>query len=236
MEIQAIISLLEQKFAGVRKDGLTVLAQTIGLTCNTEEDAKNAVDALTADKVNSFITTFRKGVDKEVTTATETRESKLREKYNFVEKTQPQPQPQPNDKTQPNPEDLAQMIAKAISDATTPLMTEIQTLKNDKLTTARRDKVLSLFPEGMSESIKQSIVHDFDAMNFADDAAFDSYLSQKQTDIAALNKELTEAGLSAHHAPTFGKVGNDGVSEAVKSFIESSTNNSNSVGKEFITK
>lgn len=234
MEAQLIISLLEQKFAGVRKDGLAVLAQSIGLTCNTEEDAKKYIESLTEDKVKSFVTTYRQGVDKEITTATETREKSLREKYDFTEKGKPQ-QPTPPKTT--SPEDIAAQIAEAIAKANAPLMQEIQGLKSEKVSATRKEQLLSAFTEQVPESIKTAMLHDFDSMSFADDMAFAAYLEQKKTDIAALTKEFAEAGLSVHQAPNFGKTDKDGVSDAVKSFIEASSKGSeNAIGKEMTTK
>jgi hypothetical protein len=64
-----ILSLLENKFQGASKDGLSILAGVLAMTASDEETAQKVVDALTADQVKDFISDYRKGVDSETTKA-----------------------------------------------------------------------------------------------------------------------------------------------------------------------
>lgn len=64
-----ILSLLENKFQGARKDGLSILAGVLAMTASDEETAQKVVDALTADQVKDFISDYRKGADSETTKA-----------------------------------------------------------------------------------------------------------------------------------------------------------------------
>lgn len=84
--IEEILALLQTKFAGARKDGLETLAGAIALQCSTKEEAQAIIDKLSDEKVKGFITDWRKKADAEISKATATHETKLKDKYNFVEK------------------------------------------------------------------------------------------------------------------------------------------------------
>jgi len=56
----------------------------------------------------------------------------------------------------------------------------------------------------LPEKHKASMLKDFDRIGFKDDDDFDSYLSEKETDINDLNQELANAGLSKMKRPGAG--------------------------------
>lgn len=93
---EKILALLVAKFQGVRKDGLQQLAAAIGLQVASEEEANQVVDKLTADKVNGFVTEWRRTADAEIKKANDTYEEGLRRKYDFKEKNTPDPNPAPD--------------------------------------------------------------------------------------------------------------------------------------------
>ena len=80
---EKILALLVAKFQGVRKDGLQHLAAAIGLQVTTEEEANQVVDKLTVDKVNAFVTEWRRTADAEISKANQTYENSLKEKAEF---------------------------------------------------------------------------------------------------------------------------------------------------------
>lgn len=59
-------SLLEAKFPGVRKDGLTQIAGTLALMCETKEDAEKLINNMTDEAVNAQVKTMRSAIDAEV--------------------------------------------------------------------------------------------------------------------------------------------------------------------------
>ena len=73
--VQIILSLLEQNYPGVRKDGLKHLATSLALTVSTDEEATTVVGKLTADNVNKFVTDWRKEADAEIDKANKTIEA-----------------------------------------------------------------------------------------------------------------------------------------------------------------
>ena len=91
---EKILKLLETKFQGTRKDGLSILAGVLSLTAQDEETAQKIIDNLDAEGVKQFITDYRRATDSEITKANKTAEENLRQKFDFVEKgKQPEPQP-----------------------------------------------------------------------------------------------------------------------------------------------
>ena len=73
----AILALLQEKFAGERKDGLTQLAAFIGLNAANIEEATEVVGNLTADKVSKFVKDYRSRTDAEIAKANKTHEETL---------------------------------------------------------------------------------------------------------------------------------------------------------------
>ena len=125
---EKILKLLETKFQGTRKDGLSILAGVLAMTATDDETAQKVVDALTADQVKDFITDYRKGADAEITKANQTAEENLRKKYDFVEKGKKN---DPEDKPQPNIEEIIQK-------ATAPLLERIAGLEGQGIKATRR--------------------------------------------------------------------------------------------------
>ena len=56
---EKVLELLEQKFAGVHKDGLNLMARVIAMGVNTEDEAKAAVEKITVEQVNAYVQDWR---------------------------------------------------------------------------------------------------------------------------------------------------------------------------------
>ena len=74
------------------------------------------------------------------------------------------------------------------------------------------------------------VIKDFKRMSFDDDTAFNEYLTETESDIAAFNQELADKGLSQQSKPLFGKQTQEGVSKGVQDFIDSKTKPESSLG------
>ena len=141
---EKILKLLETKFQGTRKDGLSILAGVLAMTATDEETAARVVDALTADQIRDFVTDYRKGADAEITKATKTAEENLRAKFNFVEKNA---KPEP---PQPQTPDIDEIIKKA----TAPLLERIAGLESAGAKATRRaqvEKAIAAVPESVKK-------------------------------------------------------------------------------------
>ena len=225
---EKLLALLEQKFPGVRKDGLNHLAASLALTVSTDDEANQVVGKLTADNVNQFVTDWRKEADAEIDKANRTRETNLRAKYDFVEKqTNPDPTAPP---TPPNPttggagglkqEDIQNLIINSIKEATKGLQNEIQSLKGSAVTAARREQLLKIFNDQTPKPFRDAILDSFEARQFENDEAFQQFFNKQKESIAQLNQELADKGLGSHERPILGQPNKDGVSKATEEFIQ----------------
>ena len=233
---EKILALLVAKFQGVRKDGLQQLAAAIGLQVASEEEANQVVDKLTADKVNGFVTEWRRTADAEIKKANDTYEEGLRRKYDFKEKNTPDPNPAPD----PNkPADSGAVtldaISKLIDSKLKGVQDSITTLNADKVATSRRELFVAELDNAKIEGKTRDVMlKNFDRANtFASDEDFNSYLTEAKGDIAALAQERADAGLQGHDKPIFGAVNKEGVSSGVADYIKAQTESKTALtGKE----
>lgn len=228
MNYQQILALLQAKFAGVRKDGLAQLARMIALQVTSQEEAQALIDKLDVEKVTETVKDYRKDVDKEVSEANKTYEGNLKKKFKFVELDDPTPADDPTKKT--NPDDLQAAIKAAVAEAVKPLNDEIAALRGSKISESRLQMLTEKLGSCKDETFKAKVLKDFNRMSFTDDNAFNEYLTETETDIAAFNQDLANKGLGEQGKPMFGQKNNDGVSSGVASFIQSQTEKENSLG------
>lgn len=211
---EKILKLLETKFQGTRKDGLSILAGVLAMTATDDETAQKVVDALTADQVKDFITDYRKGADAEITKANQTAEENLRKKYDFVEKgkkNDPEP-PQPN-------------IDELIQKATAPLLERIAGLEGQGIKATRRaqfDKAIANAPD----TVKALLVENFEGANFDTDEAFAAYLQKTSETASKLAQDFNNTKLATMRLPQFGNNDPSGVSAEMKAYVDSKTKKS----------
>lgn len=206
---EKILKLLETKFQGTRKDGLSILAGVLAMTATDDETAQKVVDALTADQVKDFITDYRKGADAEITKANQTAEENLRKKYDFVEKgrkNEPEP-PQPN-------------IDEIIKKATAPLLERIAGLEGQGIKATRRAQIEKAIGN-VPESVKKIIVENFESAKFDTDDDFSTYLQRTTETAQQLTKDLNNSSLGAMLKPAHGSSDGTGVSAGMKAYVES---------------
>lgn len=228
MNYQQILALLQAKFAGVRKDGLAQLARMIALQVTSQEEAQALIDKLDVEKVTETVKDYRKDVDKEVSEANKTYEGNLKKKFKFVELDDHTPADDPTKKT--NPDDLQAAIKAAVAEVVKPLNEEIAALRGSKISESRLQMLTEKLGSCKDETFKAKVLKDFNRMSFTDDNAFNEYLTETETDIAAFNQDLANKGLGEQGKPMFGQKNNDGVSSGVASFIQSQTEKENSLG------
>ena len=211
---EKILKLLETKFQGTRKDGLSILAGVLAMTATDDEAAAKVVDALTADQVKDFITDYRKGADAEITKANQTAEENLRKKYDFVEKgkkNDPEP-PQPN-------------IDEIIQKATAPLLERIAGLEGQGIKATRRaqfDKAIANAPD----TVKALLVENFEGAKFDTDEAFTAYLQKTSETASKLAQDFNNTKLATMRLPQFGNNDPSGVSAEMKAYVDSKTKKS----------
>lgn len=232
----AIFTLLQTKFAGVRKDGLQQLAAVIGVQVANEEEANEVVGKLTADKVSKFVTEWRKTADAEIAKANKTHEDGLRRKYDFKEKERPG-EPQPGEETPPTGGALtAEQIRAIIREENKVIRDEYASLRAEKTVATRREQFVAKLEAAKIEGKERELMlRSFDriAPTFKDDEDFNGYLNGVQGDLDAIAQERSDKGLLNHEKPLFGAVNKEGISAGVADYIASqSETNPALTGKE----
>lgn len=122
---EKVMELLEQKFAGVRKDGLNLMAGVIAMGVKTEDEAKAAVEKITVEQVNAYVQDWRKSADSEITKSNQTYDKTMREKIEkeLMEKNKINPPAS----TDPNA--IQELIKEAVKQATEGISNELATIK-----------------------------------------------------------------------------------------------------------
>ena len=217
---EQILALLVAKFQGTRKDGLEVLARALSQTNETIEEAQAVVNKLTPEKVASFIKDWRKSADTEIQKANQTYENGLKEKYEFVEK-KPETKPTPPAGDQPlTAEKITEIVNAAVSKSIAGISAQVEGITGAQLLAQRRAQLEGIFSgQNVPEAFKKAILDGFEGRSFKDDDSFNAYLTQQKESVAAVIKEMADAGLGGAGSPLFGKTGTDGVSAAVSGYI-----------------
>lgn len=217
-----LLALLVAKFQGVRKDGLDAMARALALHCKSEDDAKTLVDELDKAQVDEFVKDYRAGVDKEVSDGVKTNETKLRSKYNFIEKTKVEPGDDGNgddDGKDKNKDDIAAQIKAAVDAALSPLKTQLDSFNAAEVSKARLAKLNEKLATCKDDAFKAKALKDYARMQFDNDDAFNEYITETESDINNANQRVANEALGGGNAPMFNAKDNDGVSKAVADFV-----------------
>jgi hypothetical protein len=215
---EQIVALLLEQFPGTRKDGLTQLAAAICLQVETEDQAKEIVGKLTADKVSKFVNDWRSAADAENAKAVKTREDALKAKYNFVEKQQQQQQQQQQNQdggaiTLDAIKQLIQEQMKGVQDSITSITAANTAADRRKLYVAELDNAK------IQGKTRDMLLKNFDRVNnFGSEDDFATFLTDAKEDIAALAQETVNTTLQ-QQKPLFGAVNKEGVSSGVADYI-----------------
>ncbi len=116
----------------------------------------------------------------------------------------PADEPAPVD---PAPAEEMPAWAKALVDGNKALQDTVQALKGEKVVTDRRSAIVGKL-KGADEAYSGKVLRDFARMSFADDAAFNEYLGEVESDYTSHTQSVAESKLG-NDAP-FKSVGQDG--------------------------
>lgn len=229
--LQQILALLKAQFSGVREDGLQQLAAALSLQVETQEQATELVGKLTAEKVAKFVRDWRAKADAEINRANKTYEDGLKEKYDFVEKgklTPPAP-PTPPASGQVTLEQIKELIHAEMKD----VQQSITDINATRVAASREAQfVAALDKAGIKGKTRDLLLDGFKVRTFKDDAAFNDYMTQQGTELAALAQEQADNGLLGGGKPIFGAVTDKGISQGVADYIASRQNGDTLTGKE----
>lgn len=222
-----LLALLVAKFQGVRKDGLDAMARGLALHCKSEDDAKAIVEELDKAQVDEFVKDYRAGVDKEVSDGVKTNETKLRNKYKFVEKVEPGNDGDDDDDATKggkggNKDDIAAQIKAAVDAALSPLKSQLDSFNAAEVSKARLAKLNEKLASCKDDAFKAKALKDYARMSFESDDAFNEYITETESDINNANQRVANEVLGGGASPMFNAKDNDGVSKAVADFVNES--------------
>ena len=213
---EKLLALLIAKFAQARKDGLQQMARSMALHVADETEAQALVDKITDSQVTTFIKDWRKEVDSEISKGNKTYEENLKSKYELVEKKSS------TDEKTDDQNDIASIVAREIAKAVAPLQEKVKAFETGK-TVASRKAVLMGKLEGTPEVFKKTVLKNFDRMKFEDDAEFDTFLADTETDGKTIEQELAHTGLKGFplHTGAKGKVTGEAVNADIADWAKS---------------
>ena len=158
---------------------------------STKEEATGIVGKLTAEAVAKFVADWRKDADAEIDKANKTREDNLRKKYDFVEKKPEEGGTPPAPAGTLDAATVQTMITNAVKEATKGLQSEVMSLQSAAVTASRRETLVKELAD-VPEAYKAKVLKDFDRVaklgGFADENAFNEYLTETKNDVAASAK------------------------------------------------
>lgn len=118
---EKILAELKKKYSGLSNELLGLIADKLAVKITTDEQIRGGIDELENLPISlpDYATFLQKEGDRRVSTATQTHERTLREKYDFKEKgNTPNPPNPPNPPTPPGPGPDSELAAqvKAVAD------------------------------------------------------------------------------------------------------------------------
>lgn len=208
---QKLLELLTAKFLGkgtTRKDTLARLASAFATQCTTEEEAQALIDKVTVEQVTDFEKEHRSEVDSEIAKATKTALDNANKGKGGEGAGEHDPEPGKGEDGNPDPNDIASIVAAAIEKATTPLLQEINSIKIGKTTETRLSRMEEILKD-VNPELKAKTLKDFGRMAFENDESFEEYLTETTTDIQTINQTIVNQGLAGHQ-PGNGGAGKGG--------------------------
>lgn len=158
---------------------------------------------------------FQGDIDKRVTDAIE----KAKEKW---EKDTPaKKKPDEPAKTEPKVPDDAPEWAKTLMQTNTSLLEEVASLRRTNTMQGQHSKIKSKLEESKVPEIYFGKL--LSGRTFKDDAEIDQFTSDIVTGWGEVRQKLADENLGQSHKPLLGDKQKDGVSSAVKDFIEAKT-------------
>jgi hypothetical protein len=100
----------------------------------------------------------------------------------------------------PDPKDDTPAWAKALIEQNKALSEKVESLSGERVAEKRKASFSGIL-EGLTEKQKNSILADFNRLQFKDDDDFNSYLEEKKKHVADLIQENADAGISKVSKP-----------------------------------
>lgn len=215
---EKILAQLKQKYAGVSAILLGLYADKLAAKVTTEDQIEGAVNELdnlpiSIIEQNRF---YQTEGDRRATEAAATREAKLKEQFNFVDKSTPPNPPSPPSPPVQNPEIEA-------------LKKKLEQFEKNEIRSKQLLKAQSLLDEKKIPKPFYSKI--LERTEFTTDEDIDKVVNEIDGDYSSFKQSLIDEGLLGVEKPVFGTPNTEGVSPAMGKFItEKGAEQSNSLG------
>ncbi len=209
---KAIRALLQTKFGGAQLSAARVdeLAKRFEGKVTTEEELEAKMGA-----INEYLPFTDLAKDDDRARSVQAELDKLKTPAPAPQPTPPEPTPVPT----PAASEEVPAWAKAIIDGNKTVTEKLAALEGQKVVNDRRSIIQAKLKDA-GEDYSAKVLRDFGRMSFQDDAAFDAYLADVETDFA--NHTQTQAESKLGKDSPFSSVGKDGkVKEATKEELDS---------------
>lgn len=208
---KAIRALLQTKFGGAQLSAARVdeLAKRFEGKVTTEEELEAKMGA-----INEYLPFTDLAKDDDRARSVQAELDKLKTPAPAPQPTPPEPTPVPA----PAASEEVPAWAKAIIDGNKTVTEKLAALEGQKVVNDRRSIIQAKLKDA-GEDYSAKVLRDFGRMSFQDDAAFDTYLADVETDFA--NHTQTQAESKLGKDSPFSSVGKDGkVVEASQAEID----------------
>ena len=194
---EKILALLQTKFEGADAKTLSRIADNLAKTTQSEADIQTAVDGVTIMQV------MESYGDARATDATRTAVMNYEKKYGLKEgkpispaeppkTTPPAEPPKTTPPAEPQPSDEPEYI-KAMRKQMEEMQKRLDEADKAKIAKSRKDK-LNAYLKDAPDAVKTMYSTSFDAMQFQDDEAFNTWLEESKQNIETLIASLKAKG------------------------------------------
>lgn len=181
---EKIFEALKTKFAGVKDEILSRMADKAAKTVKTDAELETYIEGVTTQ------TLLEAYGDSRATDAQKTAVANYEKKHNIKDGrpvAEPEPEPKPKD------DDTVPAWAQALIDSNKAMQAQLDALNGEKVATSRKaqlDEILKDCPE----KVKARFEKDFERLNFKDDDDFAAWLADSKTDIEGITADFTAKG------------------------------------------
>jgi len=209
---EKILAQLKTKYAGVQTSLLGLVADKLSATVTEDSAIEGALANL--EQLPVSITDFAKMLqtegDRRATEAATTRETSLKEKFNFTAKQAENPLPATPPANEGNDE-----TAKAIQQ----LKAELDAMKQKEIFAGLKSKAAeALKTKKVPEKFFDSIIA---SKEFKTDEEVNGVVETIATNWTDFQQELVDKGLSGIPKPAFGNPNQSGISAGVEEYVKS---------------
>lgn len=220
-----IKSQLKAKFPTLKEIHLNTIASILSLQTAKEEDIKPMVEKLSNEQITETLKDMSAHLDTEIKTAVANKEKEIKEKFELVEKNKPLEKPleKPTEKPIEKPvDDLEKKIEAVVSKVLSPIAEKIASFETASIQQKRNERLNTILKDCKDENFTKDLKEYFSNMSFKDDNTFEEFITKQTEKISEVNQRFNENKMQMG-SPVFNTRADDGVSQAVKDFLNTKT-------------